>query len=239
MRIDGSYLFPAPAERLFAALLRPETLARAIPATERLIQLGPPDEQGVTFKAWVQGGGGMAVLTWRLTPVRRPASLRLTLWGHLPGGHLDGSGVLDLVARDETHTRGAYSLELEAPEGALDIAAAQALASTICERLAGLVYAPAAEGAPAATPASEAASSPVVAQPRLHGITTPRGRIVTLPVAARGRRGPRVALDGWPTRWGGASWAERVVWMGAGLALGLAAVSLVLAVAHRLNGHDT
>lgn len=228
MRIEGTYLFPAPAERVFAALSRPQTLARAIPDAERLIQLGPPDdEDGVTFKAWVRSADGLALLTWRLTPVRRPESLRLTLWGHLPGGHVDGSGMIDLVARDETHTRGAYALELEAPEGALDADAAQTLARVVCERLAGLVYAPPAEGAPEHAPApagTPAASQP---QPRLHGIT-PRGRIVTFPVASRVRGDNSVAV-----------WAERAVWMGAGLALGLAAVSLILGVAHRLNGHDT
>lgn len=230
MRIDGSYLFPAPAEQLFAALLRPETLARAIPDTERLIQLGPPDDNGTTFKAWVRGADGLAVLTWRLTPVRAPASLRLKLWGHLPGGHVDGSGVIDLVPREDAHTRGAYALELEAPEGALDSATAQDLAQALCEQLAGLVYDPvmeAAGSAPLQASARATTPSPVPSQSRLHGITTARGRIVALPAEhADGRGGVRV-------------WAERAVWMGAGLALGLAAVSLVLAVAHRLNGHDT
>lgn len=229
MRIDGTHLFPAPAERVFAALLRPETLAHAISDTERLIQLGPPDDEGVTFKAWVRGADGLALITWRLKPVRRPESLRLTLWGHLPGGHVDGSGVIDLVARDETHTRGAYALELRAPDGALDEAAARALASAIRERLAGLVYADSAERAPehVSAPARAPVASQPQPQPRLHGIT-PRGRIVTFPVASRGRKSGGVA-----------AWAERAVWMGAGLALGLAAVSLILAVAHRLNGHDT
>lgn len=232
MRIDGSYLFPAPAERVLAALLRPATLTHAIPVTERLIQLGPPDdEDGVTFKAWVRGAGGLALLTWRLTPVRPPESLRLTLWGHLPGGHLDGSGVIDLVASDETHTRGAYALELEAPEGTLDSAAAHALADAVCDRLAGLVYAPPAVSAAEHTehmPAPMPTPAPVAAQLQSHGITTPRGRIVTLPVVSRAR-----------SSGGAAAWAERAVWVGAGLALGLAAISLILALAHRLNGHDT
>lgn len=236
MRIDGSYLFPAPAERLFAALLRPEALAHTIPNTERLIQLGPPaDDGGTTFKVWVRDASGLAVLTWCMTPVRRPASLRLKLWGHLPGGHVDGSGVIDLVPREDAHARAAYALELEAPEGALDAAAAQALAGALCERLAGLIYAPTPAEASASAPLPDtdqaAASAPAPSrdhpEPRLHGIT-PRGRIVLLPVSspADGRGSVRL-------------WAERVVWMGAGLALGLAAVSLVLAVAHRLNGHDT
>lgn len=232
MRIDGSYLFPAPAEQVFTALLRPETLARAIPDTERLIQLGPPDDEGTTFKAWVRSVDGLAVLTWRLTPVRRPASLRLAIWGHLPGGHLDGSGVIDLVPREDAHTRGAYALELEAPEGALETAAAQDLAHALCEQLAGLVYDSTAEAgvratSPAPTSSKAATPSPVPAHARLHDIATPRGRIVALPAErANGRGGVRV-------------WAERAMWMGAGLALGLVAISLVLAVAHRLNGHDT
>lgn len=231
MRIDGSYLFPAPAERLFAALLHPETLARAIPDTERLIQLGPPDDDGTTFKAWIRGTDGLAVLTWRLTPVRPPDSLRLTLWGHLPGGHLDATGGIDLVAQEDAHARGAYTLELEAPEGALDAVAAQTLASALCERLASLAYAPAAEAEPsqsdAPRPAPAPAAAPAASSARPHGIATPRGRIVALPAGSRAEGG------------GMRIWAERALWMGAGLALGLAAVSLVLAVAHRLNGHDT
>lgn len=241
MRIDGSYLFPAPTKRLFAALLCPGTLARTIPKTERLIQLGPPDDDGgVTFKAWVRGAEGLAVLTWCLTPMRHPDSLRLRLWGHLPGGRLDATGMIDLVAREDAHTRGAYAVELEAPEGALDPSSVQALAGTLCERLAELVYRPEAEAAhsiPApesAALASAAATDPSAVpvshrSPRRREITSPRGHIVARPVVSRADStggGPR-------------AWMERALWMGAGLALGLAAVGLVLAVAHRLNGPDT
>jgi hypothetical protein len=241
VRIDGSYLFPAPAERLFATLLKPGMLARTIQGAERIIQLGPLDDEGVAFKAWIRGSEGLAVLTLRFTSIRRPESLRLAISGHLPGGRIQGSGVLDLVAQDNTHTRGAYALTLETPEDALDVASAQAFARTICERLAGLVYTPPLEVAPAAaeaeTPAPAPAPAPAptptpttAAQAAPHSFVTPLGRIAALPMMARahGDDGHNVT-----------TWTERMLWMGAGLALGLAAVSLILAVAQRFNGNDT
>ncbi|MFI5272241.1 MAG: SRPBCC family protein [Ktedonobacterales bacterium] len=223
MRIDGTYLFPAPVERVFAALLDPDASARAIPGVERLIQLGPRDASGITFKAWLRDGDGLSVVTWHLVPVRQPAHLRLTLYGHVPAGPLSGSGILDLVAQED-HTRGAYALELDAPDGVA--ATLDAFARALCDRLARQTYTPPALIEEPDAAADAVAHLPLPVSNGAHSIVTPRGRIVGLratsatPVDAR-------------------YWAQRAVWMGAGLALGLAAVSLALAVAHRLNASDT
>jgi uncharacterized protein YndB with AHSA1/START domain len=48
MEITGSHTFPAPVERVYAALLNADLLAQMIPNCERLIQFGPPDADGAT-----------------------------------------------------------------------------------------------------------------------------------------------------------------------------------------------
>ena len=48
MRVEGTYTFPGAIGQVFAALINPDALARAIPGCERFIQLGPTTSQEET-----------------------------------------------------------------------------------------------------------------------------------------------------------------------------------------------
>ena len=61
---------------------------------------------------------------------------------------------------------------------------------------------------------------------RVEQVQTPRGRIVTL----------RAVLPTLPS--GTRIWAQRALWMGAGLALGIGAIAATVAVLHRLLGDE-
>ena len=49
MRVEGTYRFPAPPERVYALLLDPTVLAGCIPGCERLEAVGP-DQYEATVK---------------------------------------------------------------------------------------------------------------------------------------------------------------------------------------------
>jgi carbon monoxide dehydrogenase subunit G len=215
MRLHGTYTFPAVAERVYGALFDASMLASVIPGCERLIQLGPPDVDGiVTFEARIQKGA----LTFSLVPVRRPGHFRLGLHGRVGSGTLTANGVIDLVGQEE-HTLGAYALEMDIP-GAQP-AAAQGVAQAICERFAAELW----HAAPETLPAGEVLPTLAV----MHEVKTPRGRIIALPQLAR---------LGTPADFARGAWIERALWMSAGLVLGVGAAALALAVVPRMGERD-
>ncbi|HEU5441726.1 MAG TPA: SRPBCC family protein [Ktedonobacterales bacterium] len=214
MRIEGTYLFPAPMACIFDALLDPALLKRIIPNGERLIQLGPPDASGVSYEARIRLPEGPGFVHWHVLPVRRPAGRRLTLRGRLPAGAFAGRGTVDLVERD-THTRAAYTLDLDLPASAAADAAAGVRAAIVelCERLAAALH---------EVTAADAEIPSLSPGDGVRMVKTRHGRIVALSAAGAD-----------------ATWGERALWLSAGLALGVVAISLALALAHRFNGHDT
>src|SRR5689334_19695316 len=101
MRIDGSYSFPAPPERVLAVLADPDVLRSAIPGCERLIQLGPPAGDGTAaYEARLRLRDAIYIADMIVTP--EPAAQRLCLHieGHGPGGPFSGQGEFALTTRD-------------------------------------------------------------------------------------------------------------------------------------------
>jgi|GEM_PF-1038758 len=223
MRIEGVYTFPADVNRVFAALADPELLAQAIPGAEQIIQLGPPTAEGViTFEARVRLPAGTDTCSVTAMPVaaRQPAHLRLELRGHAPSGPLSGQLTIDLV-EDEARTIGAYVCDLSVAGFSGDdaLATAQDVARTLCQRLSDGLRARE-ETAEARDALRSAARS---ARRRLSfTVRTPRGRIVTLP--------PLTAADEVSI----VSWRQRLLWLGSGVALGMAVLSAILVIARRL-----
>lgn len=228
MRIEGTYTFPAPLDRVFAVLANPDTLARALPGCERLTQLGPPGERDeAALELRLRAGPGRAVYTTtaRLAAMRHPAHLRLELDGRGPGGPVRAHGMLHL-ADEGDGTLGAYLWDIDAeglPEeqrSALSNGAGQRLAQDFCARV---VEALRAEPTPASPNGMPDGMPPAAV---VHAVTA-RGRIVALPRPSRAPLAASVRLV-----------VRRAAWMGAGLALGLGALALVVALAHRLGGQD-
>ncbi len=224
MRIEGTYTFLAPVEQVYGALVSPDTLRSILPGCERILQFGPPSEQGVApFEARLHTASGVTTLTLTPTAARRPESLRLTLHAHTPYGAFSGSGSIDLVAQDEC-TIGAYAWELR-PTGApivgpdgrpmLTEERAATVARTIREALAR------------ALPQRHNTANLLDLLPGI-GLVTEHGEILALPAEPPAPPLPVLARP----------LAQRAAWMGAGLAAGLVAIALAVSVVRRASAHD-
>ena len=239
MKIEGAYTFPGVIERVFATLINPDILARAIPGCERLIQFGPADADGdATFEARLRLGERRAHYTATITvhATRRPTYLRLTITGRGPSGPVSGQGSIDLVEQEQ-HTVVAYALTLEAAdlpgEQPAATQAAQLIARATCTHIADDLYAEWESYSPALgvymmdapNPSSNGALRPLHVQTEL-------GEIVTLtPDTNDMGAGSTLALLSRP-------WAQRALWMGAGLALGLTAIGFTLGIVRKLGGPE-
>ncbi|HEU5342759.1 MAG TPA: SRPBCC domain-containing protein [Ktedonobacterales bacterium] len=226
MRVEGTYTFPGAIGQVFAALINPDALARAIPGCERFIQLGPTTSQEETaYEARLRLGQHRQPYTIALTLVspRRPAYARLELRGHGPAGPITGSGSLDLVEQD-SHTVVAYRFTFngaELPEvGDLPSQSASFIARATCAHLADEIYAQTEEAAAAQRSNGVAATA--------GAYVTARGRIVTRVRGLAARRAAQPPL----------AWAERAIWMSAGLAMGLGAIALAAGIVRRFGAHD-
>jgi uncharacterized protein len=225
MRIEGTYTFTAPIERVFAALADPAALGRILPGCARVQQLGPAGEDGTAaFELRLRTSDDhAATVSFRPTSARRPTYLRAELRGYGPLGAMTGGGHFDLVAQ-EAHTVGAYVWDVDLPAMPTECAAAVAAAGNrfaraVCVRLGEDLYTATA----AEPPAGVVDGHPAV---RVVRVKTPRGQIVAL----------RAVVPALPA--GARVWTQRALWMGAGLALGVGAIAGAVAVLHRLVGED-
>lgn len=256
MRIEGTYTFPGPIEGVFAALLNPDLLQRALPGCERIGQLGPAAADGAaSFELRLRPEPAGGVYTVRTTGIvaRRPAHLRVELRGRGPETPLIGTGRIDLVAQ-ETHTVGAYVFDVQtrtgdqgaersgeqstAPLSALDQrtreaqTAAQRFARLACERL-GEAIRPALDAetsAPSASAAADGAARALAehAETAPRVVRTARGRIVALPAT------PSLS----PLSANADAWMERLGWLATGMVLGMAALGLLVAASRLLGQRE-
>jgi carbon monoxide dehydrogenase subunit G len=212
MRVEGTYTFPGSTSRVFSTLTNPDALARAIPGCERFIQFGPAHDNGQTaYETRLRLGQSRQpyVITTRVTSVRQPDYLQLELRGYGPSGAITGAGSLDLVEQD-SHTVVAYRLTLTGP----DLPEGSEMAARTASFMARATCAHLADEIYA-----EAADEPAWAPSPARVMEEPKG--------------VRYSSDA-----GISTWVERAVWMSAGLALGLGAIALTVAVARRLSDHD-
>ncbi|HUY77751.1 MAG TPA: SRPBCC domain-containing protein [Ktedonobacterales bacterium] len=223
MRIEGTYTFPGAIARVFALLVNPDALAQAIPGCERFIQLGPAAaDDTMTFEMRLLLGERALpyTMTIRAHAVRRPAYLRLDVQGRGPGGPLSAQGALDLVEQED-YTVAAYTLNVEATDLPGDLGFAQHAAQLIirdaCSQIAAML--------PDQWEDASLTSAHTAAFELAPHIETARGHIVALPAKA-----PSSELLG------DSPWAQRALWMGAGLGLGLSAIGVTLGIVRWLGG---
>jgi carbon monoxide dehydrogenase subunit G len=216
MRIESTYTFPAPITQVFAALLDPDAVRRALPDCERLIQLGPAADDGtITCEVRLRAdpGGGLYTGTVKTERVRRPTHLGLSVRGQGPDGPFTARGSLDLVDRDGS-TVMAYVWDVEtdsasgaAPHGDGETTGAR-LAQTTCARLAAELRGHT-NGLADALPVLRA--------------DTARGKIILLPPEPPA---PTLRARVRPLLWGGA-------WAAAGIAAGALAIALAVSIIRR------
>jgi carbon monoxide dehydrogenase subunit G len=144
MRIEGSYAFPAPPERILQTLADADVLCAALPGCERLIQLGPPARDGSTcYEARLRLHERVYVADLTVIPNPEARRVLLRLNGRSPDGPFHGEGELALAVplSDDGHTQGTYTLELEAPglsetqAHALANGSGRLFACAICDQL--------------------------------------------------------------------------------------------------------
>lgn len=123
MTVDGTHLFNAPRDRVWAAFTDPVVLARATPGCERLDPLGP-DEFEATLSVGVAAVKGTYQGRLAITDKRPPESYTLQVEGNGRPGFVKGEGRLSLTEEDGG-TR--VTIRAEAQVGGLIAAVGQRL----------------------------------------------------------------------------------------------------------------
>ena len=99
MKIDATYEMQAPRERVYAALVEPEILRRAIPGCESLEKIGEN-----TYSAILKAGIGSIKGTFkgevRLEDMRPPEHYRIVVEGKGAVGFAKGTADFDLEEKD-------------------------------------------------------------------------------------------------------------------------------------------
>ena len=99
MKIEATYEIKAPRERVFAALVEPEILRRAIPGCESLEKIGD-NVYAATLKAGVGAIKGTFKGEVRLEDMRPPEHYRIVVEGKGAVGFAKGSADFDLEDKD-------------------------------------------------------------------------------------------------------------------------------------------
>ena len=111
MKIDATYELKAPREKVYAALIKPEVLRRAIPGCESLEKISD-DTYAAVLKAGVGSIKGTFKGEVRLADMRPPEHYRLVVSGKGAVGFAKGSADFDLDQKDD-HTVIRYSGEMQ------------------------------------------------------------------------------------------------------------------------------
>jgi carbon monoxide dehydrogenase subunit G len=99
MKIDATYEIKAPRERVYAALVEPEILQRAIPGCESLEKIGE-DTYSAVLKAGIGSIKGTFKGEVRLEDMRPPEHYRIVVEGKGAIGFAKGSADFDLEEKD-------------------------------------------------------------------------------------------------------------------------------------------
>src|SRR5262245_13272903 len=111
MKIEGSNDIPAPRDRVWAAFLDPETLAKAIPGCEKLEAIGP-DEYKAVMKIGVGPVKGTFEGKVRLADQEPPHRYRMEVEGAGAPGFVRGQANMELAEADGG-TRVAYNADVQ------------------------------------------------------------------------------------------------------------------------------
>jgi hypothetical protein len=99
MNLEGSHLFNAPRDRVWAAFNDPAVLARATPGCERLVPVGP-DEYEATLSVGVAAVKGVYQGKLSIVDKKPPEAYTLRVEGSGRPGFVKGEGRLTLTEQD-------------------------------------------------------------------------------------------------------------------------------------------
>ncbi|HVQ75020.1 MAG TPA: carbon monoxide dehydrogenase subunit G [Candidatus Binatia bacterium] len=111
MKIEGFSDVPAPRDKVWAGLLDPGILSRAIPGCEQLEEVGP-GEYKATMKVGVAAIKGTFQGKVRLSDLEPPDRYRMAVEGNGSPGFVRGDAVMQL-SDIETGTRVTYSADVQ------------------------------------------------------------------------------------------------------------------------------
>ena len=111
MKIEGSFDMSAPQEKVWAAFLDPNTLAKAIPGCEGLEEVGPGEYKAV-MKVGVAAIKGTFEGRVKLMDLDPPKRYRMSVEGKGGPGFVRGEAAMSL-APIETGTRVSYDADVQ------------------------------------------------------------------------------------------------------------------------------
>ena len=96
MKVAGSYMIPAPQDRVYELLQDPAVLARCMPGCESLDKIGE-DEYAMRMKMLLGSMSGLFEGKVKISDPNPPLSFRLMVTGAGKIGFMKGEGVLTLA----------------------------------------------------------------------------------------------------------------------------------------------
>jgi carbon monoxide dehydrogenase subunit G len=112
MKLEGSYVVPAPRQTVWDAFLDPAYLKQAIPGCEKLEAIGP-DEYKATMKIGVGGVKGTFEGKVKLVEKKPPESYTMAVDGSGGPGFIRGGTLITLTDAEGGGTRVAYSADVQ------------------------------------------------------------------------------------------------------------------------------
>ena len=101
MKVEGSYTFDAPRDRVWSMLMNPEALKSCVPGCESLTATGE-NAYEASLKVGVAAIRGNYKGTIRLTDLEEPSSYKMNVEGKGSAGFVKGVASIDLVDQGET-----------------------------------------------------------------------------------------------------------------------------------------
>ncbi len=96
MKVEGSYTFDAPRERVWSVLLNPDALKNCVPGCESMTLTGE-DQYDVSMKVGVAAIRGAYKGKIRISEKVEPSSYTMLVEGSGPQGQVSGTGKLELI----------------------------------------------------------------------------------------------------------------------------------------------
>ena len=101
MKVEGSYTFDAPRERVWSVLLDPGALKNCVPGCETMTPTGP-DQYEATMKVGVAAIRGSYKGTIRITEKNEPSGYQLQVEGRGGPGFVKGTAQIQLVDQGQS-----------------------------------------------------------------------------------------------------------------------------------------
>jgi len=103
MRVQGQHAVPAPQQKVWEALLDPQTLARTLPGCQSLDPIGE-NHYRMSMKLAISSVEGLFDTTVRLKDPKPPTSYHLEIDGKGKLGFVRGGGTFNLKPEGESAT---------------------------------------------------------------------------------------------------------------------------------------